>query len=737
MKADSFALLRLMSRANLQFQIPIFQREYCWDKNQCEQLWKDIMNTGGSKNIPSHFIGTIVIVEEEKFSVSTMFNEYLIIDGQQRLTTVALLLEVLARCIDKPEINAKIDPAWRNIRDTYLNNPNYQNHARYHRLTLGQNDQETLNAILEKKEQNLPFPSKALLSNFQFFVEKVQESRDCLEQILAGIAKLRFVEVDLKPGEDDPQLIFESLNSTGRRLNETDLIRNFILMGLSSDCQKKFYTEYWHPMEKLFPEPNETENKTNDSQFKRFFRDYVTVQNGEIPNLDRTYEEFKYFYQDTYDKKRIPEVEQSLRELFQFAEYYATILGFPNRLGREIAKIPALDQALRNLRQHPQISTILPFLMKVFDLYTQKELTAQDFTEVVSVIESYIFRRAVCKLPTNILNQLFSKIFNTLDRQNFMENLRAKFSLLTDRSRFPTDDEFQADLVRFNLYSNAERCKYVLFRLENLGQMEQVSNTSQISIEHVLPQKIQKVPEWKMLLGDDWENLHKIWLHTIGNLTLTGYNSTLSNAPFDIKLPEYQKSRFHLTKNFIANQNFWNIETIQERAKLLAKQAVQIWKYPEVGEEIRSKYRLKRKRQKPDSINQYEFMSVNSPTFLLYEHLHRAVMERFPELNRELMVCYIVYKARKAFFSVIPLKASLALVVNVKFADFPQTSLYYENVAAKGHHGTGEVRMKFSHVSQLDEVLRVLEAVSLLNNSQNLSINFREMQSNSRVLKSS
>ena len=305
MKATEANLLEFIKKSN-QFSIPIYQRLYSWTENECERLWDDIITTG-SKDIPSHFIGSIMYIEKGLYQISKP-EPLLIIDGQQRLTTVSLLLEALARKIGDNEIINGFSE--RKIREYYLINPLEEGDRKY-KLLLSQNDRSTYISIIDQKEYPKEF-SVRIKDIFEYFTNKIDElSENDIQNLCLGLLKLFIVDISLNRDHDNPQLIFESMNSTGKDLSQADLIRNFMLMRLEGDIQKRLYEDYWRPMEVEFGQ------EAYSSYFDSFMRHYLTMKTGNIPNIDEVYEEFKkYFYTSQRDN------EEELKELKKYAAYF-------------------------------------------------------------------------------------------------------------------------------------------------------------------------------------------------------------------------------------------------------------------------------------------------------------------------------------------------------------------------------------------------------------------------------
>ena len=508
MKATEAKLLTFLEKSP-QFIIPIYQRTYSWTEKQCRQLWEDILRAGSSDAVTVHFIGSIVYVEQGLSQVSHKA-PLLVIDGQQRLTTLSLLIEALARALGESEPVDGFSAA--KLRHYYLSNP-LESGDRYFKLLLSQTDNASLKAVIKNTEQ----PKEASLrvtQNFDLFTDLVAEQKDELAVVCRGLAKLVVVDIVLHRDQDNPQLIFESMNSTGKELSQADLIRNFILMGLEPNLQTRLYEDYWRPMELDFGQ------EAYGTQFDSFMRHYLTVTTGDIPREREVYEAFK----DYSRTKPVMQagIEMLVKEIRSFARYFCALA-----LGAETN--PTLQAAFHDLREL-KVDVAYPFLLELYQDYANQKLNAADFAAAVRLVEAYVFRRAVCAIPTNSMNKTFATFGKALRRDRYLESVQAHFLMLPSYRRFPGDDEFRRDLHTRDLYNFRSR-SYWLRRLENHGRKERVA-VDEYTIEHILPQNPDLPAAWKQALGAEWKGVQEQWLHTLGYLTLTGYNAEYSDRPF-------------------------------------------------------------------------------------------------------------------------------------------------------------------------------------------------------------
>ncbi|MFL5657822.1 MAG: DUF262 domain-containing protein [Ktedonobacteraceae bacterium] len=558
-----------------QFIIPIYQRTYSWTREQGEQLWNDIVRTASDKEVTSHFVGSIVYIQHGLFMAGGVM-PLLVIDGQQRLTTLSLLLIALAKAARDSTV--PLGMSHEDIYDSYLINKYSRDEQRY-KLLLTQGDKDTLIALTDDPDRaKLILPANRLLENYLYFENRIRQGSVDPFTLYAGISKLMIVEISLNKAHDDPQLIFESLNSTGMDLSQADLIRNYVLMGLDNEEQTKLYKTYWYPMEQSFRHTDDT------YQFDRFMRDYLTIKQGSIPNIDEVYGNFK-----TYQRsKTAAPISELVADIDRYARYFVK-MAFLKEEDHEIRRVLYDINTLK-------VDVAYPFLLEVYDDYAHKLLSREDFIAILRLVESYVFRRVICGVPTNSMNKTFATLAREIDKEQYLESVQAAFLQKDAYRRFPRDEEFRAAFMVKDVYNFRSR-NYMLRKLENSGSKEWV-NIEDYTIEHILPQNERLSSEWQVELGSNWKEVHARYLHTIGNLTLTGYNSELSDRPFREKRDMkggFAKSPIHLNES-LTDVERWNEEEIQKRAGALADVAVTVWSMPQLTSEQVS--RIARQAQK-------------------------------------------------------------------------------------------------------------------------------------------
>ncbi len=663
-----------------QFVIPIYQRKYSWEYTQCKQLWDDIIRAGKSESdISGHFIGSIVYVRDTDAHDSP----FLVIDGQQRLTTLMLLITALSRALADKEVGGFTE---KKLKFNYLINDLNTGDMR-RKLVLSEIDRDTLFAVIDDKK--LPDNhSLRINENFLFLKQRIEDCIDDLDIVCRGLSKLLVVYVALSRKDDNPQLIFESMNSTGLALSHADLIRNFILMRLETDPQTILYNQYWRPMEQKF-------DQGDPYHFDTFMRHYLTVKNGSIPRKADIYKDFKEYAQRPEIAKI--GVEALVSDVSDFAGYYCA-MAFD-----DIEKKKGLNAAFKDLRELTDVA--YPFLLKLYKDYSIDLLTENDFLKAVRLIEAYVFRRVVCGLQTRSHNNVFARFGRSLDKDNYLESIEFNFTTMQETQRFPHEHEFKHHMQTRDFYNFSHR-KYSLDRLENRGQKED-SLVGKYTIEHIMPQSEQLPSEWKSDLGEDWENVHKTYLHRLGNLTLTGYNSEYSNHPFKKKRDMqggFRKSTIRLNEG-LGELDIWNKAAIQSRGSKLADRALEVWPYPEydIFGDLRSKISIKHTY----SIKDHPSL-ISGPMHDLFAAFRKEVMALYPDASEEILKLYVAYKAETNFVDVVPQKKQLRISLNMPFTDINDPQGICRDVTNVGKWGNGDVEF---YMKKHDEIPYAMELV--------------------------
>ena len=561
MKGSEAKMMGFMEGADKRFVIPVYQRKYDWKYDNCRQLYEDLKKivVDGRE---SHFFGSIVSAVVPKGSKI----EYHIIDGQQRLTTITLLLLAIRNLIAQGKITTTEGRLDEQISQRFLVSPWASEDDRI-KLRPVKSDSEALAKLFGDEEDY--DRSSNLTTNYQFFCDMVLKKEIPVADLYAAVGKLEIISITLDQG-DNAQLIFESLNSTGLALTEGDKIRNYVLMGLPAQNQSKYYDTYWAKIERC-----------TGNDVSGFVRDYLSIKEQIIPSINTVYRAFK----DYAEKVSLP-IDTLLADLLRYARFYEKLLVCKSGLREQ-----KLDDCLYRLKRL-EIVVTRPFLMEVLRLNQDGKLTSKDVLQIFLITENYLFRRNICEVPTNALN----KIFLTLNREilrfdNTADNYVAKFiySLLSKKEsgRFPDDAEFTDALATKQVYQMRGKYKAYLFeRFENYGTIETKDVYTHLdnniyTIEHIMPQHL--TPAWIECLGANAADIHGVWLHRLANLTLTGYNPNLSNKSFaekrDAKEGGYKASGLKMNQK-IATQNSWSLVELEARNAEMLALAVEIWAYP-------------------------------------------------------------------------------------------------------------------------------------------------------------
>ena len=548
MKGEFQELVQYMSETK-KVRIPIYQRSYEWTLENCRVLYNDLMMIVNG-NRTKHFIGSIVSVKTNE-----AINAKIIIDGQQRIITVYLMFLAIYNLITTGEIESSINS--EEIKEEYLIYKFLRDDNKY-KIDTNEKDIHDLNLLIDNEVDLNKKSHSNIIENYKFFYNKLKDNNVSAEDLYRAIKKLGIISINLDHDEN-PQLIFESLNSTGLALKTSDKIRNFLLMKLDIDEQKNLYKKYWKKIE-----------ATVGDSFEIFIKDYLIFKNRNF-QLNRAYEEFKKYLLSSDLKSA-----DVLKNMAYCAELYGHILNF--------------DTESKNINKYLQYfyfiatTTIRPFLIAILDLYSRNKISEDYVIKICDILESYTIRRIICKSTSsnlkNVFYNLHKNILNNEERDYFSAFKKEFFQqVVSGSNKFPDDKDFELnfklnDKLKKNLFF------YILSRLENFKTKESIdflNNKQLYQIEHIMPQTLSS--EWKIDLGGNYEKIHDLWLNRIGNLTLTGYNPELSNKSFGEKKLIFLESSLKLNQ-FLSKFEKFGTEELSERTDFLAKRALQIWSYP-------------------------------------------------------------------------------------------------------------------------------------------------------------
>lgn len=696
MKASEARFLDFLKKS-MRLVIPIYQRNYSWTEKQCEQLWDDVIRAGEGPASGLHFVGSVVYVQEGLAGI--MDQSWLVIDGQQRLTTVSLLLEALARAI--PEEQEPVEGfSSRKIRNYYLLNNEEVGDKKF-KLSLSENDNDTLHALLAgRSESAFPDePSKTVLASFNYFKKKIDSLGGRLEVLCKGLAKLALVDISLDREHDNPQLIFESMNSTGKALSQADLIRNYILMGLSPHLQGDLYKIHWRPMEKSFGQ------EAYGSEFDAFMRHYLTVKTGSVPRVSEVYEAFKAYSTSGSDGSRDP--SELVSDIHRYSKFFCNMA-----LGQE--PDAELKRAFQDQIKDLNTTVALPFMLEMYADYESDVLTRSEFLTGVRLIESYTFRRAILEIPTNSMNKTFSEFSKFVKKDRYLDSIKAHFLSLPSYRRFPRDAEFSQALQQRDMYNLYSR-QYWLRKLENHGKRELIA-LEECTVEHVLPQNPDLSKEWQAALGENWQEVQAQLLHNLGNLTLTRYNSSFSDKPYSFKRSlevNEQKvglahSPFSLNSDF-ATEEVWDQAAIHRRARRLAAKAIQVWAVPELSPEMVKEFEpeLEKSRGTYYSYGNHKYLGSDHVRDL-FEALKSEVLALDPCVTESVLKQYVAFKAETNFVDVVPQAKRLRLSLNMKVSQLDDPRNIAKDISGVGRWGNGDVEVSFESPDQLPYIMSLI-----------------------------
>jgi uncharacterized protein with ParB-like and HNH nuclease domain len=564
MKANELPITNFLQAPNVQFVIPVYQRNYDWTNNECKELINDVIAVE-KYNRGTHFIGSIVFIHEGTYSTSEV-KELVIIDGQQRLTTINIIYVALFRFAKENSLQNEADM----LLNMFLTNQYVQHESS--KLKLKQTDTNSLafKAIMNGTENEFGHYSN-VIENFNYFKSVITQEN--FNTILNGLKRLIFVEISLERGKDDPQRIFESLNSTGLDLSQSDLIRNYILMDLDPKNQNKIFEQIWSPIEE-----NARDLVKQKSVVSDYIRDYLTLRNKKIPNKNKVYLEFKKLYNEK-DETYTQELENIKSLSIHYKKFINPSTIQDNNIRRELEYISRLE-----------INVAFPFLLQVFEDAENGLISLNELIKILKLIQAYTWRRFVVGLPTNALNKIFMTLYSEVDTEEYYDSIALALIKKRGSAKFPTDEDLKTALKDKDLYNIQSKNRNYMFELlENYNNREYVSTSNEnITIEHIFPQTPNE--DWnKALTPDDYFQFKEKYVNTIANLTLSGNNGALSNKSFKDKKEMnrqgaeqgYKYSRLWLN-DYLKTTDSWDIANYNARFDLIYSRFLKIWEYPDV-----------------------------------------------------------------------------------------------------------------------------------------------------------
>jgi len=565
MKANELQIINFLQAPNVQFVIPVYQRNYDWTTAECGDLFRDIISVQEDDR-GTHFIGSIVFIHEGTYSTSEV-KELVIIDGQQRLTTINILYVALYRFAKE---NGLPQDAER-LYNMFLTNQYVQSETSKLKLKQTDANSKAFKAILLGTEKGYDDYSN-VVENYNFFKSSINEEN--FSTLLKGLHRLIFVEISLERDKDDPQRIFESLNSTGLDLSQSDLIRNFILMDLPPKDQSRVFESIWSPIEE-----NAKDVVKRTSLVSEYIRDYLTLRNKKIPNKNKVYFEFKNLYSNKKDEAYHQELEniKSLSVHYKKLANPSTVTD--PKVRKELEYISRLE-----------INVAFPFLLQVFEDEENGLINKDELLKILHLIQSYVWRRFIVGLPTSALNKIFMTLYSEIDTEEYYESVAKALVRKGGTAKFPTNEEIKIALKDKDLYNTQPKNRSYFFELlENYNNKEHVNTSSElITIEHIFPRNPSA--DWSSQISpEDYFDLKEKYLNTIGNLTLSGNNGSLSNRTFaekkvmnsESKEQGYNYSRLWLN-SYLQKIDHWDVSKFEERYEVIYERFLKIWEFPEV-----------------------------------------------------------------------------------------------------------------------------------------------------------
>lgn len=539
MKADSIQLFDFLDNGKTIFEIPVYQRNYEWNKDQCKQLFKDLVNA--AKTDTDHFIGAVVYVNE---TGSKMSHIYRIIDGQQRLTSLMLLLKALADDNDQYKDE---------IKEGYLSNK-YLNANNHLKLKPVEHDYDAFVAVMNDMSESSE--ASKVIENYHLFQKLIEQSNLSSSELYEAMKHFTMVYIELSsdPSEENPQKIFESLNSTGMSLSASDLVRNFLLMKLDSELQNALYKKYWNRIEQMF----------SINVFAEFIRHYLIMKTHKTVKRNSVYDSYKNFYEVEGLTSDV-----ALADLYKFACFYYDLVN--SQTGNH-----AFDQSLRHINMMDS-KVAFPYFMLLLDLVKNGEIEQSCANELVHIVEDYLFRIKVCQMPTNRMNTIVVALCDT-EKDNGNLKLRLLRMLKTS---FPNDKKFIEKLMTVDLYKQRNNLAKLALEILEENRTKETIDFEDAQVEHVMPQRLNS--EWRLQV-DNADKIKEQYGGTIGNLTLTKYNQEMSNKLYSEKRDFYKNSNISLTRDIANEYNHWDKATILDRSQNLADALLAIFPMPDISE---------------------------------------------------------------------------------------------------------------------------------------------------------
>lgn len=688
MKANEASLLKLLDGTK-QFIIPTYQRTYSRWPKQCQQLWSDIVKVGNDSRVNTHFIGGIVHIGEA-VTTMTWVTKVSVIDGQQRLTTTSLIILALSQVYWE----LGDEKTQKKLINVHILNPEEDGDNKY-KLLPTKLDRELYIKLIEGISVD-EYADSNIVANYRYFLEQIRWQKDNIEYIHQWIGKLFIVDISLDRTQDNPQLIFESMNSTGLALSKAELIKNYLLMDIEPQKQTELYNKYWYPMDKVL--------ENNQTLYDAFVRDYLTFKDpiGSIPTFWWLYDEFKLFLKDSNMS-----AEELLKDMHEIFQLYAKFTLLSTESDEEIYNALVDIDKLK-------VNVVYPFLIELFQDYNSNKIAKEHLLKILQQIESYVFRRAICGIPTPSLSKTFATVKRFIDKsssQAYFESFTAYLLGLDSYRVFPRDEVFAIDLKTKDVY-NFRSNKYLLEKLENYGKKEKI-NVSNYSIEHIMPQNKNMSDEWKKELWDNRKDIHTKYLNTLWNLTLTGYNSEYSDRAFMVKKTmEWKWFNYSPVwlNGMLKDMEVWNENHILQRADILTNLAQKVRPIEILSDEILEKYKKVETNtvdEKEYSIEDYSHLAWI--TLELFEKLREKILFLHPDVKENMRKLYIAYAFDGNFVSIEPQKNKIRLSLNIDIEEIIDPKWICKDISEKWRRGTGNTSVYLNNSNDIDYIMSLVQ----------------------------
>ena len=626
MKASQSTINDFFALTNTMFSIPVYQRNYTWAQTNCAKLLEDVVSI--AKNKKTHFMGSITYILhyiDEENSLRQL-QEFVIIDGQQRITTIMLLLKALETKTQDESIKDEISRLLSLSKGQRL------------RLKPIKRDREAFDLVMQNRWNEIQGISH-IKENYAFFLKELDSyllKGYGIEEICGAFLRLKIVGIGLELGDDDPQVVFESINATGVQLTGLDLIRNYLMMGENSARQEELYKEYWIPLEEWLGVDAKGESKDLNefilTYLRIYYEDKVKEDEREI-----------YYCLKALHREHFPDdIEALMRDMREYGRIYQVFLE-GHQYGLEQANATA--QQLANLRRLVGIlmkikfGVAKPFVLCLARDFEEDRLDYENFYEILQILISYFVRRSVCGERTAALNKVLYSLYRDLGDEVSADGLKRYLGKKFGTSIFPNDDLIARAFATRNAYSLRNICKFILLEIEKLSNAEPPREEG-LEVEHFYPQSATQ--EWRDLVGD-YYTFEQDYCNNFGNLTLTGQNLKLGNKSYEEKIGLMESnSSLHLNDYFINSTDSWGIDEVLARSEYLAQKFCEV----EIFQDLPKEYRLRElSKSLDDDLTFHKFSSLTLPNGQKHfvrnaSYLAKAVIEYLLENARDAFESY-------------------------------------------------------------------------------------------------